>query len=70
MEGETVDKKTAIQIGLIWIGIGIIGVLMQWDGIIGLATLGSIVLLLLLAVVFIRGFREYIQDLLTTSKEE
>ena len=64
------DKKTAIQIGLIWIGIGIIGVLMQWDGIIGLATLGSIVLLLLLAVVFIRGFREYIQDLLTTSKEE
>ena len=57
------DKKTAIQIGLIWIGIGIIGVLMQWDGIIGLATLGSIVLLLLLAVVFIRGFREYIQAL-------
>jgi len=65
-----VDKKTAIQIGLIWIGIGIIGVLVQWGRIIGLATLGSIVVLLLLAVVFIRGFREHVQDLLTTSKEE
>ena len=57
------DKKTPIQIGLIWIGVGGVYVLVQWDGIIGLATLGSIVLLLLLAVVFIRGFREYIQAL-------